>query len=229
MTMPCDVLILGAFHPELTALNPLLGEKMRGRIGGADVVAGVVGIGLPMAAVGAAMQVAEHAPKCVVLVGTCGAYRDSLSASTSTGLESAPLSIGDVAVAARLCLTAPCVTDGLSQMPEPMSVEIEPSATPRDDLLRCGGKKVDIATTLGITVDEQASDRLARAAHVAAEHLEAYGVATACSARGVPFGVALGVANYVGPRAREEWRTHHRAAAAASVSVVVRWLNKRLV
>ena len=50
-------------------------------------------------------------------------------------------------------------------------------------------------------------------------------VAAACAARGIPFGAALGVANYVGARAREEWRAHHRTAAAAAVDAVLRCID----
>ncbi|MGH7297349.1 MAG: phosphorylase, partial [Polyangiaceae bacterium] len=64
----------------------------------------------------------------------------------------------------------------------------------------------------------------ARSTACAAEHLEAYGVSAACAARGVPCAAALGVANVVGARARDEWRAHHRAAASAAVDVVLRAL-----
>jgi nucleoside phosphorylase len=217
--MACDVLILGAFHPELAPLRPLLGDAMRARVGGADVVARVVGIGLTMAAVGGAMQLAEHAPRFVVLVGTCGAYR------VTGGAPGADVAIGDVVVPARLRLTAPCVVDGLAQFPDPMSVSLDAHAATVEGLIRAGGKPGDVATTPGITVDDAAATRVARATGALVEHLEAHGVATACAARGVPFAAALGVANDVGSRAREQWRAHHRAAAAASIAVVARWLQ----
>jgi nucleoside phosphorylase len=217
--MACDVLILGAFHPELAALRPILGDALRARLGAAEVVARVVGIGVTMAAVGGAMQLAELAPRVVVLVGTCGAYRAAGDASTAV------LSIGDVAVPARLRLTAPCVVDGLSQFPDPMSVAMDAHAPTVEGLLRAGGKRGDVATTPGITVDDAAAARVARATGAQVEHLEAHGVATACAARGVPFAAALGVANDVGGSARAQWRTHHRAAAAAAIAVVTRWLQ----
>jgi nucleoside phosphorylase len=217
--LPCDVLILGAFHPELAPLRPLLGDGLRARVGAADVVARVVGIGVTMAAVGGAMQLAEHAPRVVVLVGTCGAYRIAGDASASV------LAIGDVAVPARLRLTAPCVVDGLAQFPDPMSVSLDAHAPTVEGLLRAGGRPGDVVTTPGITVDDAAAARVARATGARIEHLEAHGVATACAARGVPFAAALGVANDVGSGAREQWRSYHRAAAAAAIAVVTRWLQ----
>jgi nucleoside phosphorylase len=82
-----------------------------------------------------------------------------------------------------------------------------------------------VATTLAITTDDAVAVRAARATTSHVEHLEAYGVAAACAARGVPFAAALGVANYVGARAREEWRAHHRTSASAAVDAVLRCLD----
>jgi nucleoside phosphorylase len=221
--MSCDILILGAFHPELAPLRPLLGESLRGRVGKLDVTARVVGIGLTMAAVGATMQLLENGPRTVVLVGTCGVYRVPGAA------EGDSLGLGEVVVPMRLCLTAPCVVEGLAHFPDPMSVSLDADATTAAALLRAGGKRGDLATTPGITVDDAAAARLAHATGARVEHLEAHGVATACAARGVPFAAALGVANEVGSRAREQWRMHHRAAATAAVDVVTRWLQSAAV
>ena len=90
--------------------------------------------------------------------------------------------------------------------------------------MRAGARGVDVATTLAITVDDAAAARIASSASVHVEHLEAHGVAAACAARGIPFAAALGVANVVGARARDEWRAHHRSAASAAVDVVLRAL-----
>jgi nucleoside phosphorylase len=211
--MACDVLILAAFHPELAPLRPLLGDAMRARIGATEVVARVVGIGVAMAGVGAAMQLLELAPGRVVVVGTCGAY------------AGAGLGIGEVAVPSRIRLAAPSVVDGLAEFPAPMSLLSEAHGPTAEGLVRAGGKPVDLASTLAITVDDATAARLAKATGAQVEHLEAHGVATACAARGIPFAAALGVANVVGSRARQEWMMHHRAAAAAAIDVVTRWLR----
>jgi nucleoside phosphorylase len=208
----CDILLLAAFHPELAPLRATLGDGLHARLGGVDVVARVVGIGLPMAAAGAAMQLGEVQPRAVVLLGTCGAY------------EGAGVAIGQVVAARRVRLVSLAVVDGLAQFPEPMSVVAETHPAPTEALVRSGAFLADVANTLAITVDDAAAARIARATAVAAEHLEAYGVASACAARGVPFATALGVANVVGSRARDEWRTHHRTAATAAADVVLRAL-----
>jgi nucleoside phosphorylase len=215
-TTRCDVLLLAAFAPELAPLRAVLGDAMQGRVGAADVVARVAGIGLPMAAAGAAMQLAEMRPRVVVALGTCGVYR-----------ATAPLAIGDVAAARRVHLLDVGVVLGATQFPAPMSTAIEAHPLVAGALERAGGKPADVATTLAITVEDSMAARIAQGpqgvAHV--EHLEAFGIAAACAARGVPFGAALGVANTVGARARDEWRVHHRQAAAAAADVVLRWLG----
>jgi nucleoside phosphorylase len=212
VTQTTDVLIVAAFYPELVPLQGALGEAMSGRVGALVVTARAVGIGLPMAAVGAAMHIAELRPRAVVLVGTCGAYLG------------APLAVGDVVVARRVRLVDASVAGGASQFPEPMSVVADTHPGIAKGLEAAGARLADVATTLAITVDDATAACIARATGADAEHLEAHGVATACAARGVPFGVALGVANIVGARAREEWRVHHRGSAEAAASTVLRWL-----
>ncbi len=222
-TIRCDVLLLAAFAPELEPLRgPLGGDAMQGRVGAANVAARVVGIGLPIAAVGAATQVAEMRPRMVVAVGTCGAYP-----FTAPTVPAAPLAIGDVVAARRVRLLDPGVATGTAQFPAPMSTAVDAYAGMADGLERAGAKRADVATTLAITVEDSMAARMAHGPHGVAhvEHLEAFGIAAACAACGIPFAAALGVANTVGARARDEWRTHHRQAAAAAADVVLRWLN----
>jgi nucleoside phosphorylase len=211
--MGCDILLLAAFHPELAPLEPALGSGMRARVGGRDVAARVVGIGLPMAAAGTATQLLEMQPRAVVLLGTCGAY-------TRAGIP-----LGDVVSARSVRLVSHSVAQGVAQFPAPMSLVSDADSGTFEALLRSGARAADVATTLAITVDDAAADRVARGSGSHVEHLEAYGVAAACAARGIPFGAALGVANSVGARARDEWRANHRASAAAAVAAVLRYIG----
>jgi nucleoside phosphorylase len=77
-----------------------------------------------------------------------------------------------------------------------------------------------------VTTDDALAARLAAFTSCAVEHLEAYGVAAACAAQGVPFVAALGVANRVGATGRAEWRQNHRAASAAAIGVLVAWMGE---
>jgi nucleoside phosphorylase len=210
-----EILILAAFHPELAPLRPVLGDAMRGRVGHVLVSARAIGIGVPMAAAGTAMHLGEIRPIAAVALGTCGAY------------SGAGLAIGEVVVARRVRLVDPWVLRGLSEFPGPMSVVSETDVPMAEAIARAtGARPADVATTLAITVEDAAAAHIAQATGAHVEHLEAHAVATACAARGIPFGAVLGVANYVGARAREEWRLHHREAARAAADVLLRWLRE---
>jgi len=224
---PCDVLLLAAFAPELAPLAGVLGDAMRARIGGRDVAARAVGIGLPAAAVGASMLLAEMRPRAVVLLGTCGVYDAAADpASAPDGAPRLAVAIGQVIAARRVRLVEPAAALGWAEFPDPMVLVTEADASIVDGLARAGARPADVATTLAVTVDDGAAARVARATGAHVEHLEAHGVAAACAAHGVAFGAALGVANVVGRRAREEWRQHHRAASAAAAQLAVRWLRQ---
>ena len=210
-----DLLVVAAFPPELAALRARIGDAMRGSIAGRTVAAEAVGIGIPGAAVGASARLQALAPRAVVMVGTCGVYAPSLAA----------LPLLAVAVARRVRLIEPAVIEGRAAFPDPMSLACDASTGIARALVAAGGVDADVATTLAVTTDDALAARVARATSCAVEHLEAYAVARACATFGVPFAAALGVANVVGSRARDEWRTHHRAAGDAAVALVVAWLD----
>jgi nucleoside phosphorylase len=211
---PPDVLVVAAFHPELAPLRPHLGDDMDGRIGAALVAARVVGIGLPLAAAGVAIHVRDLRPRAVLATGTCGAYASS------------GLAIGDVVVARLVRLVAPSALEGRSEFPAPMQVVCDADAPMAESIAQAtGARRADVATTLGITVDEAMAGHIARATGAHVEHLEAHAMATACAALGIPFGAVLAVANLVGANARDEWRLHHRDAAARAAEAIVQWLR----
>jgi futalosine hydrolase len=211
VAVACDLLLLAAFPPELAPLRAALGEGLRRPFGGHDVAAETVGIGLATAAAGAARRLAA-APRGVVLVGTCGAY------------EGGP-ALGRVAVSRRVVLAEPAVGAGEAAYPDPMSTELLSDAALAQGIAACGGDVVDVATTLAVTTSDALAASLRAFTGCRAEHLEAYGVAAACAAQGVPFVAALGVANTVGSKGREEWRQNHRAASAAAIAVVTAWMS----
>ena len=205
-----DILLVAAFEPELAplrapiaSLTPALARTIALR---------AVGIGLAAAAAGAGAALAVARPGAVVLLGTCGAYRES------------GLAVGEVVVARSVCLVDPAAIAGRSQFPEPMTTSLVVD-TPLGDALARGAKRVRIATTLAITVDDAAAAQIAETTGSQAEHLEAHGVAAACAAHQVTFAAVLGVANLVGTSARAEWREHHREAEEAAARHVLAWLE----
>jgi len=212
------LLIVAAFPPELAPFGGRLVGDARPSFGRHTVAAEAVGIGLAAAAVGTAKQLAARRPRAVVLVGTCGAFGDAIA-------------LGGVAVSRRVVLAEPAVAEGRAGYPEPMQVELSAaeglamslgeraaSAAPR-------GRLADVATTLAVTTDDLLAARLQSFTSCDVEHLEAFGVASACAAGGVPFVAALGVANRVGASGRAEWRANHRTASEAAVGVVLGWLD----
>jgi nucleoside phosphorylase len=211
--MAIDLLLVAAFHPELAALRGTLGDAFEARIGGLDVAANVVGIGLPGAAVGLASRLEALKPRGVVMLGTCGVY------------PGAAVAVGRVAVARNVRLVEPAAVEKRAAFPDPMSLLHAGNAPMCGAIAAVGAHAVDVANTLAITTDDALAARIAHETRCAVEHLEAFGAASACAAFGVPFTAALGVANVVGSKARDEWRANHRSAADAAVAVVLAWLR----
>jgi futalosine hydrolase len=207
----CDVLVVAAFAPELEGMQAILGGAMQAEVGGLLVFARPVGIGLVAAASGTATRLETHAPRAVVLVGTCGAYPGSR------------LSIGDIALARTVALVEPAVLEGRSAFPEPMSTRIHPHAAMTAAIATAGATLVDAATTLAVTTDDALATSLSRRGAV--EHLEAFAVASACASKNVPFAAALGVANEVGSRGRPQWRENHASAGHAAATFIARWIQ----
>ena len=215
--MTCDVLVLAAFLPEVAPMHAALGNNRPTEFAGLRVAAEAVGIGIAAAAVGAAMRLAEHRPRLAVLVGTCGAY------------QGAGLVIGQSVVGRRIRLVEPCSLEalgGLSQLPDQMSLSADAFVGAADALEQAGALRADVATTLGVTVDDGAAAQIARATGAQVEHMEAYGVATACEVLDVPFATVLGVSNVVGSKGREHWRENHRQAARAATETVLHWMKE---
>jgi nucleoside phosphorylase len=222
---PCDVLFLAAFGPELAPLQPALGDAgtMAGRIGDVSVAARTCGIGLPAAAAFAALHIQEMRPAAVVLLGTCGAYP---ALRPDGAVAERGLAIGEVVVSRRVLLVDPIALEGKTQFPDAMAAPIDAAPPLLKAFVALGTHAADMATTLAITVDDEVAARIAEATGAGVEHLEAYGVATACAAQGVAFAAVLGIANAVGARGRAEWRSHHHRASAAAVAAALRWVKE---
>jgi futalosine hydrolase len=219
----CDILLLAAFGPELAPLAPAMGTlgdgTMAALLGGVSVVARACGIGLPTAAAFSALHIHQTRPAAVVLLGTCGAY-------AATGGPAETPAIGEVVVSRHIQLVDPLALEHSTQFPEAMGAPMPASWRVVDALVARGLRAVDIATTLAITVNDEVAERIARATGTHVEHLEAYGVATASAACGVPFAAVLGIANSVGARGRVEWRNNHLRASAAAADEVLRWIKE---
>ncbi len=157
-----------------------------------------VGIGPVVAAATAAHIISSLRPDGVVMVGTAGSYANGPP-------------IGQACVSRRVGLADGAAVMGLGYVPRPPApIPCDPRLLDRAVAL----PKVDVLTTGGVSTDPLLAERMADTWQV--EHLEAYGVAAACAAVGIPFIAILGIANVVGPDAHAQWLTNRNAAQDAA-------------
>jgi futalosine hydrolase len=202
-------LIVSAFEPEIAPLRLLV----RGSRG---IVLEPVGIGAVDAAVGAAGAIVRTRPARVLFVGTAGIYGAEKDARGA---------IGTAVVAGEIVCVSTAALKGEAYLPEPMVIRVAPSRSLRAGLAGGrAGRGDDVACPLAITRAAALGRRIAEATGAALENLEAFAVARAAAAAGVPFAAVLGVANRVGPGGHEEWRRHHRAASRAACELIARFL-----
>ena len=193
-------LVVAAWEPELAAFRTRAGTMAAG-----DVVMETMGVGLVEAAIAMTRCVERHRPSAALLLGTCGAFA---------------LPIGTVVTASKVHLACGGITDGAAALPAPMPATASFDEELHAALVAAGAKSVQIANTLGITIDDALASRLAASGGV--EHLEAFAFARACAAAGgtaIPCAVVLGVANVVGARGRAEWLANQDSASAKAADV----------
>jgi len=167
----------------------------------------VVGVGPVVAAASAARILAERKPEAVVLIGTAGAYPGGPP-------------VGQAIVSSRLGLSWGVAAMGLGYVPRaPGPIEGNPALLERLD----GVPRHGVLTVGAITTDDTLARRLSDGWTV--EHLEAYAVAHACHAAGIPFVACLGIANDVGPDAHVQWLTHRDGAQQAAREAIAPLLS----
>ena len=203
-------LIVSAFEPEIAPLRRLV-RGLRG------VVLEPVGIGAIDAAVGAAGAIARARPTRVLFVGTAGIYGREKEARRA---------IGTALVAGEILCMSTAALKGDAYLPGPMVVQV-PTSRSLQTALAGGraGEPRDVASPLAITRSAALGRRIAEATGATLENLEAFAVARAAAAAGVPVAAVLGVANRVGPTGHEQWQRHHRAASRAACELIARFLD----
>ena len=211
-------LVVSAWEPEVAPLRRLLGGKTReARAAARKAALAAVGVGTVDAAVGAAAAIARAKPSRVIFVGTAGVYPRAARV----------LPVGAAAVAGELRLLSTATLRGDAYHPAPLVAAAETTPALRAWLARAGSTViVSVACPLAITQSAGLARRIA-ATGAALENLEAFAVARAAAAAGLPFAAVLGVSNVVGPRAHSEWRASHLPASRAACHVVWSWLRER--
>jgi futalosine hydrolase len=201
-------LVVSAWDPEIAPLRRTLRASAR------RWVATAVGVGPVDAAIGAARAIARWRPEAVIFVGTAGTYPRQDGDAT----------IGSVAVAAEIIAVATAALRGEAYLPGPHASRLRTAAALSRQLLRRvspgSRRRLVVACPTAITRSAALCRRIADATGAALENLEAFGVARAAAAAGLPFAAVLGVSNRVGPSGHGEWRVNHAAASEAACAVV---------
>jgi nucleoside phosphorylase len=211
VSAPVDILIVAAAGAELAAVQ--LADNRRSSF---RVALEAIGVGMPAAAVGTMQALAKHQPQAVILLGSCGAFRDNTSAEILTPVLPDTLKLVDAAVVL-----------GEAAHPDVMPITAQVDRALHAGLYDAIPQAVlgAVATTSGITTSDALASRLAKESACVAENLEAIAVAFACAAYGVPFAALLVITNVVGSRGRGDWKTHFKAAALSGADVLHAWLD----
>jgi nucleoside phosphorylase len=199
------ILVVAAWEPELARFRERLAAAREPRE--VEVVLETLGVGLVEVAISTTQCVARHRPDAALLLGTCGAF-------AAAGLE-----VGSVVVAEGVRLTDAGVALGSSALPGPMPAHATFDVALHDALVAAGARSVQIANTVGITIDDELAARLSAGASSDVEHLEAFAFARACAREAVPCAAALAVANAVGSNGRAEWLASHVHASASAADL----------
>lgn len=215
-----DVLILASHAPELVGLRAALTETLDGHVRAMRVLAKTVGIGLPVAAGGAAGRVTSLKPRAVILLGTCGVY---------PGLTY--YRPHDVVIASRVSLVDRAALNQRAQFPDPMQTTVEPQQGLATGLCAVGPRTrlAPVASTLAFTTDDQLASSLQTQTGCEAENLEAFSVGLAASLASVPFAAVLGVTHITGSRGRDDWKQFQRQSSIAAAEVILAWIHNGAV
>ncbi len=206
-------LVISAWPPELAAIRaawPRLPRDRRRKL-----VLAAVGVGLVEAAIETTRLLHDRRPAGVLLVGTAGVYpgrRHELPVGSAA------------AIGATLLL--PQAPRGLSvALPALVPDRVQASAALLRALVRATAlPTAEVACPLAITTNERGARAAARLSGCDLENLEAFAVARAAAAAGVPFAGILGISNTVGPDGHRQWRRHGAAAAAAAAAAALDFL-----
>jgi nucleoside phosphorylase len=184
---------------------------------GLRIAAAEVGVGITAAGAGSARALAQAAPRAVVLLGSFGAYPGPAS-----------LPIGQLLVPTTVHAIDPAVLQGRAALPDVMAQRSECGAELAAELARSSANvaRGALATTLGITTDDELARELGERSACCAENLEAVAVALACDSAQIPFAALLSCTNHVGSLGRAQWAAEHANAARATANALLAWLAR---
>jgi len=206
-------LVISAWPPELAAIRaagPRLPRDRRRKL-----VLASVGVGLVEAAIETTRLLHVRRPAAILLVGTAGVYpgrRHELPIGAAAAIGSTTL-LPQAVPALSVALPA------LVPAREPASAQLLRALVRATAL-----PTAKVACPLAITTSERGARSAARLSGCDLENLEAFAVARAAAAAGVPFAGILGISNTVGPDGHRQWRRHGATAAAAAAAAALDFL-----
>lgn len=205
-----DLLVLAAHALELAPFAAALAAHPPSDTRYASAV---VGVGMPAAGAGATRALLDTMPRAAVLVGSAGVYPGRFAFVP-----------GEVVLADSVALVDAAATAGRASLPDAMATR---AATDPVLTVALGGelRRVRVAATPGITLDDALARELGARSGCDVENLETLSVALACAGVGVPFAAVLAITNEVGAQGHAQWVANQRAAAEAACAVVARWLH----
>lgn len=209
-----DLLVVGTSAPDLRGLQRAVGDNLDGDVRGLRVSGKAVGVGLAAATASAAKRIFLLQPRAVILLGTCGIYPGI------AGYQ--PL---DVLVPNRLVAFDHACDAGLATFPNTMTTEITPTPAMAAGLAGQRAHVVAVGSPPAVTTSDDTAAALPARHRCDAEHVEAFGVATACALARIPFGAVLAVTHLVGSTAKQDFAKHHRDATLTAAEVLLTWLH----
>ena len=191
---------------------------------GSSVSVELCGFGPVVAAARTARLIAEHRPAAVLLVGIAGRFAGRLAIGQAYAFER----VACHGVGAGSALeVAPAEAMGWPQWP---GDEVDPT-TRIGDLLSCTSRQLPItaAARAGLLLsacsasagDGDVRSRLRLHPEAAAEDMEGFAVAVACSLGGVPLDIVRGISNTAGDRDTAGWKTDTACRAAAELTIML--------
>lgn len=214
--MSGELFVVAAAAPDLAGLRAFLGEKLDGAVRGTAVRTKVVGLGLAAAAAGAARGILAVQPRAVILVGTCGIYPGQP--------DYRPL---DVVVPSRVQLADPVALVGRGELPQPLVTKLDcgPMLVAGLNAARARPFAPAVSSMIARITDDSVAASIPVQTGCQADNPEAFAVATACQAAGVPFAAVLGVSNLVGSVGLRDWQQFQREAVTQAANVLGAWLH----
>jgi purine-nucleoside phosphorylase len=209
--MPGELLVLGAFAPELEPLRQALGGQPQVRFA-------EVGIGLSTAAARAAEFLLQHRPAQVLFVG-------------SVGTIDSQVPLLRLIAARAVALADLSLVNHSSYVPDTYTTEYESDTEALQTLSENASVPLLIAkcySPLSISSTVEVGRTLGRATQAHFESLELFGIAAACAAQNVPWNAVCAVTNYVGPEGHQQWQTNHQQAAEATAQGLSSCISKLL-